>query len=245
MNKEEIKILIVEDEFITSQVLSDDLQKQGYGIAGIAQSADEALDILKKKTVTLAILDINIHGDRDGVYLANRLQRDYRIPFIFLTALGDQFTVERAIASAPFGYLLKPFNDIDVFAAVELALKNFELRKPADVKKPAVLIEEKIFVRDNYGFEAVKLSEIQYLQAGKNYIDVCLVDKKHLVRGSLKDMMDLLPDSHFVQIHKSYVVNIAHVARFETAKVQMDNSANLPLGGSYKEDFKRHFNTLL
>lgn len=245
MNKADVSILIVEDEFITSEALSEDLQKQGYHIAGKAFSAEEALNILQQKKVNLAILDINIQGDRDGIYLANLLQRDYHIPFIFLTAFGDQFTRDRAIATAPFGYLLKPFNEVEVYAAVELALKNFELQKTATSKSPTVTVEDKIFVRDNHGFEAVKLSDIQYLQAGKNYIDVHLADKKHLVRGSLKDIMELLPDAHFVQIHKSYVVNIAHVSRFETAKVQISNSVHLPLGASYKEYFKRHFNTLM
>src|SRR5687767_9217328 len=126
--KEGINILIVEDEFITQKTIKEALNELGYSISGDAMDAEEALNILDKKTTDLAILDIQIQGDKDGIWIAKEIKEKYKIPFIFLTANADKNTVKRASETEPNGYLIKPFDKQDIFAAIETALRNFSAK---------------------------------------------------------------------------------------------------------------------
>lgn len=244
-----IRVLLVEDEFITLATLGETLKQLNYKVIGTAKTADNAITILEEGNVDLAILDINIQGDKDGIYLGNLIQEKYHIPFIFLTAFGDKFTVKRAIATEPYGYLLKPFNNLDVYAAIEVALKNFALQKKALPAKPkslsteAAAIDEVIFIRDNYNYTSVKIKDITFIQSGKNYIDVYTKEKKHLVRSSMKDFMALLPADYFFQVHKSYIINKSCVTKFGSGTVNLDQ-IEIPIGAAYKVDFLRYFKTI-
>jgi signal transduction histidine kinase len=122
------RILIVEDELIVALELQDRLLRQGYTIAGIARSADEALAIvgaqaLAELPVDLALLDLRLAGARDGVDLANDLLA-HAIPFVFLTAHGDDETLARVRSVEPLGYLLKPFEERLLHLTIETALQR-------------------------------------------------------------------------------------------------------------------------
>jgi len=108
MNKN-VRILIVEDEFVTLDLLRDYLEESGYEVSGDAMSADEAIKILEKGETDFAMLDINIKGDKNGIWVAEQIQKKYKIPFIFLTAFSDSATVKTAAGTHPYGYLVKPF----------------------------------------------------------------------------------------------------------------------------------------
>ena len=80
-----IRILIVEDEFVTLDLLRDYLEESGYEVSGDAMSAEEAITILEQGQTDFALLDINIKGYRDGIWLAEQINKKYQIPFIFIT----------------------------------------------------------------------------------------------------------------------------------------------------------------
>ncbi len=117
----EFRILIVEDELIVALELEDRLRRHGYSIVGTARSADEALALARAQPVDLALLDLRLAGGRDGVELAHDL-RAREIPFVFLTAHGDDETLERVKATEPLGYLLKPFDGRLLRLTIETAL---------------------------------------------------------------------------------------------------------------------------
>jgi CheY-like chemotaxis protein len=81
-----IRVLIVEDEFFTLDMLRDYLEESGYEVSGDAMSAEEAITILEEGQTDLALLDISIKGNQDGIWLAEQINKKYRIPFVFLTA---------------------------------------------------------------------------------------------------------------------------------------------------------------
>ncbi|MFV8749446.1 response regulator [Nannocystaceae bacterium ST9] len=114
-------ILIVEDELIVALELEHRLGRQGYAIAGTARSADEALAIANAVPVDLALLDLRLAGDRDGVELARDLSA-LDIPFVFLSAHGDDETLARVKAIEPQGYLLKPFDERLLRLTIETSL---------------------------------------------------------------------------------------------------------------------------
>lgn len=103
-------ILILEDEMIIAKSIKSYIEKIGYKVAGIAQNGQDAISIAKEKKPSLAILDIVIDGDMDGIETAKEFIK-LNIPFLYLTAYGDAKTRQRANENYPLGYIIKPFND--------------------------------------------------------------------------------------------------------------------------------------
>ncbi len=121
------RILIVEDELIIAQNLKFRLEKLGYGVTDITIDAEEARASLKKEVPDLVLMDIALYGGNDGVILAKWIDKNYRIPVIYVTSHTDNSTFERASKSMPYGYLIKPFNPKELYNTIELALQRHQL----------------------------------------------------------------------------------------------------------------------
>ena len=117
-----IQILIVEDELIIAEDVKNSLIKKGFDVLGIAMDYDEAISILKLNKPDLILLDVNLNSVKDGIDLANTINEYYGIPFIFTTSYSDSSTLERAKKTNPINYLVKPFKEVQLIAAIEIAL---------------------------------------------------------------------------------------------------------------------------
>ena len=117
-----IRIFIVEDETIVAHDLVRMLETLGYEPVGTAVSFDQALGQIAVRRPDIVLMDIALQGARDGIEAAAEIRSRYRLPIIFLTALGDAPTLQRAKRTEPFGYLFKPFEQREIHAAIEMAL---------------------------------------------------------------------------------------------------------------------------
>jgi PAS domain S-box-containing protein len=120
------KILIVEDDSMVARDLQYEVEKLGYEVVGIGESAEEAMSISEIYLPDLALMDIHILGCLDGIQTARLLQDSYRIPVVFLTSCNDEETIRRAAAEMPYGYLIKPTSRSDLKAVLELAFYRIE-----------------------------------------------------------------------------------------------------------------------
>ena len=120
-----MKVLIVEDEPAIAQDIEITLEDAGYEVVGIAGSSSKALDLLHSRKPDIALLDISIKGDRNGIELAHLINENYKIPFVFLTSFSDRDTIEKVKETFPYGYIVKPFKDSDLAPALEVALMRF------------------------------------------------------------------------------------------------------------------------
>lgn len=127
--KTDKSVIIVEDDSISARMLESFLQKYGYRILAIATSGEEAVKKAGDLRPDIVLMDITLSGDYDGIQAASDIYREYDIPFLYLTAGGDDVTFERAKNSYPFGYLLKPYNYEMIFANIEVALHKHETEK--------------------------------------------------------------------------------------------------------------------
>jgi len=115
-------ILIVEDEAIIAADLAGMLRRLGYEVSATTGLAEEALDLAREHRPDLVLMDIRLAGAMDGVEAAGIIRRELDLPVIFLTAHSDQATLERAKLAEPFGYLLKPFEELGLETHIEMAL---------------------------------------------------------------------------------------------------------------------------
>ncbi len=123
------KILIVEDESITALDLRAVLGKLGYDIPAIVSNGEEAIARAATMRPDLILMDIHIKGPIDGIATAEQIRRRFDVPVVYLTAYGDEDTLQRARVTEPFGYLLKPFAERELEIAVEAALFRHQLER--------------------------------------------------------------------------------------------------------------------
>jgi PAS domain S-box-containing protein len=118
------RIMIVEDEAITAMELEETLKKRGYDVIGTASNGNTAIRIAKEKWPDLILMDIRIEGKLDGIETANQIHGFHEIPIIFLTAYSDDLTISRAIKTKSHSFMLKPFNEKELYSNIELALRR-------------------------------------------------------------------------------------------------------------------------
>jgi len=125
--------MVVEDEGIVAADIQDRLRALGYGVAAVVESGEEAERTAGSSRPDLVLMDILLKGDIDGVEAAERIRTNWDIPVVFLTAHADETTLQRAKITAPFGYILKPFDDRELHSTIEIAL--FRHATQAKLKK--------------------------------------------------------------------------------------------------------------
>jgi CheY-like chemotaxis protein len=116
------RVLIVEDEGIVAMDLENQLVSLGYEVPAIAASGEEAIRRAAELGPDLVLMDIKLRGDMDGLEAAEQIRARADVPVIYLTAFSDWGTLQRAKASAPFAYLLKPIEPTHLRSVVEIAL---------------------------------------------------------------------------------------------------------------------------
>lgn len=120
-------LMLVEDERVVAFDLKKQLQALGYTITAMVASGEQALARVPIDTPDLVLMDIHLEGGIDGIDAAVRIQAEHRIPVIFLTAYAEDETLRRALASRPFGYLIKPCEARELHAMIQMALARREV----------------------------------------------------------------------------------------------------------------------
>ncbi len=126
-----LNVLIVEDERLVAQHISQLLKSNNYQICAIASDGETALKKIAECYPDLILLDIRIKGEIDGVEVAQKIDALYDIPIIYLTAFSDTETIKRAQATNPAGYVVKPFRREQLLSTIAIALANHEKQQQA------------------------------------------------------------------------------------------------------------------
>lgn len=129
------KILVVEDEAIITMQLECQLSAMGYDVAGMAPSGEDAVDKTRRLRPDLVLMDIVMPGTMNGIEAAKIITRELDIPVVFVTAYADDAIIEKAKSARPYGYIVKPFNELELKAAIEVAL----FRKAAEQEEKKLL----------------------------------------------------------------------------------------------------------
>lgn len=125
-SRENIRVYIVEDEFIVAENIKLDLMNFGYDVVGMAASGEKAIEEIHAMKPDLVLMDINLKGKLTGLDVARDLKENMNIPIIFLTAYADEKTLDEAKKLGAYGFLVKPFQAIDLKSAIEVAFGKFD-----------------------------------------------------------------------------------------------------------------------
>ena len=249
-----LNIFVVEDESIVAKDIKNSLIKLGYNVVGFANNGLEAIDKITELMPDLVLMDIMIKGDFTGIDVSEKIKDKMNIPVIFLTAYADEGTLARAKITEPYGYILKPFKEIDLHSTIEMAVykhqKDSALLKERDFLYS--LVENKdekskniIFVKHKNKIVKLHLKDIYYIEALKDYVVINTQFTHYTVHNTMKELDKKLGSSEFVRIHRSFIARLDKIESLNKNTIIMENKKKaIPVGGGYREDLMQKLNML-
>ncbi len=212
---EAIRVGIVEDEVIIAKTIALYLTNIGYNVVFTVGDYEHAIVKLNEIATDLVLLDINLMAQYSGIDLAKKINEQYAIPFIYLTANCDAATMQKAKLTEPLAFLVKPFKQHDLFSCIEIAMLNYERNRKDSPTKT-----ENLFFKIGDEFKKIPYSEILYLENDQVYINIYLVDgRKEIVRASFADILGKLPAAEFTQISRFHIVHHEYIKNIKTTAV--------------------------
>jgi two-component system response regulator LytT len=246
------KVLIVEDESIVAKDIQQSLEKLGYDVIGTSPTGENAVTLALEKHPDAVLMDIMLKGEKTGVEAADEIRSKLDIPVIYLTAYADEKTLSKAKVTEPYGYIIKPFKEVDLHTTIEMALykhgKESEVRKERDMLYQIMDSRDpgdRIFVKSKHGLVKLQADEVYYIEALKDYVVIHTRDTRYTVHSTMKDIEKKIPSDRFLRVHRSYIVNLDRIERIEQNHVILqDDKKAMPVGGAYKESLQERINLI-
>lgn len=245
-------ILVVEDESIVAKDIQICLKKLGYEVVGIVASGEDAVEKAKEMEPDLIMMDIMLKGEMSGIDAASIIRKTQDIPVIFLTAYTDRDTVDRAKESEPFGYIIKPFKEIDIQTAIEIAL--YKHRRDLEVKKERDLYynmvekndsPDMMFVKANQRLVKIRYEDIFFIEALKDYVVINTAERRYTIHSTMKHIERKMPEKDFIRVHRSFIVRMDKIKEIDHSNVILESDKKVvPVGGSYKDMLQQRLNLI-
>lgn len=245
-------VLVVEDESIVSKDIQHSLKKLGYNVVGAASTGERAFELAASEKPDIILMDIMLKGDTNGIETAQRVKEELQIPVIYLTAYADESTLEKAKVTEPYGYIIKPFKEVDLHTSIEMALYKFSKEKEVLKARDLFysLIENKdskdfIFVKSKSRLVKIKTSDIYFVEALKDYVVINTLEIRYTVHSTMKDIVAKLETDSFIRVHRSFIVRLDKIASIEYPNLHLENDKKtIPIGGSFKDDLINKLNLI-
>ena len=249
-----IRILAVEDEPIHQEKLYIVLEELNYELVGMVDNIKEAMQMLFATKPDIVLLDIALEGDRDGIEIATKINQTIPTPIIFTTSFSEKKIMDQAMLTDPYAYLVKPVQEKNLQAAIELALIRFAKDKekqelgesPFQNWNNNLLVRDSFFTKQAGKLIKVKFEQVCWVEVLKDkYCKIKTIDTDFTIRATLKELSQKLSSSQFVQIHRSYIVNARLIESIDEADGTIEVSGkSLPMGRIYKEQVLKRLNLL-
>ena len=242
-----LKSIIVEDEETSREILKNYLGKYcpNVEILGEAANINEALELIRKQPLDLVFLDVEMPYGNAFDLLEKVGDRTFET--IFVTAY-NHYAIEALNAHASY-YLMKPISIDELIKAVdyvvEIKTKEDALQDQVLVPKTTQKVDGKITIPQQDGFEVLNTADILFCKADDNYTEIYLnTNKKKVVSKTLKYFEDVLKDSNFARIHKSYLVNVNEIVKYIKGKggsVILTNGQEVMVSANRKAELLSYF----
>ena len=245
-------VLVVEDESIVSKDIQHSLKKLGYNVVGAASTGERAFELAASEKPDIILMDIMLKGDINGIETASRVKEELQIPVIYLTAYADESTLEKAKVTEPYGYIIKPFKEVDLHTSIEMALYKFSKEKEVIKARDLFysIIENKdskdfIFVKSKSRLVKIKTDDIYFVEALKDYVVINTLDSRYTIHSTMKDIVSKLDSDNFIRVHRSFIVRLDKISSIEYQNLHLENDKKIiPIGGSFKDDLINKLNLI-
>lgn len=221
-----IKALIVEDEILIAETIRLYLEERGHSVVGMAISYEEAIEMLEQTNPDIVLLDIRLYGKKSGIDIANYLLHSgLKIPYIIVSSQYDSHIIKDAMYAGAAGYITKPIAKETLWSSVELAVLKLE----DDIAKEAY-----IDLKVGHDIQHIKVKDIIYLKSDHVYVEVVCTTDRYLCRYTFKALLAKINQPHFIQCHRSYIVNVKKIQRYSATKIWIEDEV-IPISEKHKE----------
>lgn len=245
----ELSVLIIEDEFAIALDLEMKLRALGFRVAGIASSWQEVNLLMEEELPDIVLSDINLGNKESGIDIAEKIFRDYGKPVVFLSAYSNHETIDAALKTKPFGYLVKPYRTEELNTTLRVAYSRWKEHQEEFSREAAEATFEKsdhveeVFLKQGQKMIKIVLHDITYMQALDNYSMVYTSDQRYIVNTFLTDLLQNLNHPDFVRVHRSYAVNKKKISSIEESTVFIGETP-VPVSRTYKKTFMQQIKTI-
>lgn len=240
-----IKCIAIDDEPLALRKIKSYIERlPQLELRALCSSASEAQAALQTESVDLIFVDINM-PDMSGIDFVKGLQS---APMIIFTTAYSEYAVEGFRLDA-VDYLLKPFSFADFERAVGKAVSLYELKQLRDSQQgsaettPAAESDSNdyISIKADYKVSLVRYSDIIFIESVGEYVRLHLTNASPITTlFRLKNMETALPSDRFMRVHRSYIVNLEHIAAYARGRVYLDNEEYVPISGNYRDTFREY-----
>ncbi|CAM4091363.1 LytTR family DNA-binding domain-containing protein [Flavobacterium sinopsychrotolerans] len=244
-----INVLIIEDLPAESDALVKVLTENNYTIVGVATTYNEALSMFYKNAIDVVVIDVFLDGKPDGIAFAETISiiPNAIKPFVFLTSSKDRQIFERAKLTQPFSFLLKPFNELEILYAIEMAVEKFYAQTNVFLSEDqnTVITKEYLFIKKKNSLKKVLIADILYIEVEERYCNIVTDSEKFVSLISLTKIITLLDADKFCRTHRNFIVNsekIEEIMVFDNLIILKGNH-KIMLSDKYK-DFIKKFHVL-
>ena len=227
------KILVVEDDLVARHNLEILLGEQGHEISGFADNAVDALVMFTTQHPDIVIVDISLKGSTDGIDLAKKLNDIRKVPVLFLTAHNDEEVFKRAKAAGPFAFISKPIERVNLERTVDLAVENALF---AEGLEEVVSVDTCLYTRVGNRLKKIFIRDLEYIEVDGKYSTIYLGQRHLNCKISLKDLLDKLPKTKFVQVSRNFIINMDHIEDIDMSNLLVKlPHREIPISRIYKE----------
>ena len=244
-----INVLIIEDTPAESDALVKVLTENNYNIVGIARTYQDALTMFYQNTIDIVVIDVFLDGKPDGITFAETINivPNGVKPFVFLTSSKDRQIFERAKLTKPFSFLMKPFNELEILYALEMAVEKFYEQTNVfhSEDQNTVISNDTLFIKKNKSLKKVRIEDIVYIEVEDRYCNIITDVEKFVILISLTKIIQLLDPNKFCQTHRNYIVNLSKIEEIIVYDnlVILKGNHKVTLSDKYK-DFVKNFRIL-
>ena len=233
-----MNIFIIEDEPLYSEQLEAIVEDMGHTVCGIADNAQDALRKFEQSNPHIALVDINLNGEMDGLELGKWLKRFKNIIIIYITSYTEQEYFETAKELSAFAFLQKPIHKVSLERTIALAA-NFSATHNDEANSP----NDFLILKQKAKYIKISQQQIAYIEADDKYCSVVMDDGTvYTDRCTLKSISLKLNPYLFAQSHRSFLVNLDKINEINVQDYMLSiNSKQVPLGATYKDYFLKKF----
>ena len=230
-----IRCIAIDDEPLALKQIADYISKTPFlELAGLCESALQALELLDKTPVDLMFVDVNM-PDLSGMDFVKTLENP---PFIVFVTAYSEYALEGFRVDA-IDYLLKPISYSDFLKSANKVKAWFDAMQ----QKPAEVMSNKdfLFIKSEYKILRINFDDIKYIEAMSEYIRIHLVNSKPVMTQlSMKSIENQLPEDRFMRVHRSFIINLSKISVIERNRIIFDGTVYIPVSDQYKSKFQNY-----
>ena len=231
-----IKCIAIDDEPLALQQLKTYISRVGFlDLVEACPSAAKAKEVLDREPVDVMFCDINM-PDLRGLDFVRSLADP---PMVVFTTAYSEYALEGFKVNA-IDYLLKPFG-FEEFEKSALKVKaQYDLLRKSEISE--MDSDDSIFFKTDYKIVRVEVGKIVYVEGMSEYLKIFLEGRKEpvIVLLSMRKLDERLPSTHFMRVHKSYLVNLRKISQVSKGQILMTNGVTIPIGDLYRDSLNSY-----